>query len=101
MGKLIPLVGLAIRVGKGGLEPPRLSTPDPKSGPSANSGTPPTASQIRTQPLKELTNDILSTFLASRRQGISKYTILFYQRCLNRATGIELTPEGVNDNGLL
>ena len=30
-----------LMVGKGGLEPPRLSTPDPKSGPSANSGTPP------------------------------------------------------------
>ena len=29
------------QVGKGGLEPPRLATPDPKSGPSANSGTPP------------------------------------------------------------
>ena len=28
-------------MGKGGLEPPRLSTPDPKSGPSANSGTSP------------------------------------------------------------
>ena len=33
--QLLPLVG------KGGLEPPRLSAPDPKSGPSANSGTPP------------------------------------------------------------
>ncbi len=28
-------------MGKGGLEPPRLAAPDPKSGPSASSGTPP------------------------------------------------------------
>ncbi len=32
---------LYVKLGKGGLEPPRLSTPDPKSGPSANSGTSP------------------------------------------------------------
>ena len=28
-------------MGKGGLEPPRIAAPDPKSGPSASSGTPP------------------------------------------------------------
>jgi hypothetical protein len=28
-------------VGKGGLEPPCIAAPDPKSGPSASSGTPP------------------------------------------------------------
>ncbi len=28
-------------LGKGGLEPPRIAAPDPKSGPSASSGTPP------------------------------------------------------------
>ena len=29
-------------VGKGGLEPPRIAALDPKSSPSASSGTPPT-----------------------------------------------------------
>ena len=32
---------LTPQVGKGGLEPPRIAAPDPKSGPSASSGTPP------------------------------------------------------------
>lgn len=31
-----------VLVGKEGLEPSRIAAPDPKSGPSASSGTPPT-----------------------------------------------------------
>ena len=38
---------------------------------------------------------MLSAFLKSRRQGISKNTLLFYQRCLSKAIDIELTPEGI------
>ncbi len=37
---------ITIMVGKGGLEPPRLAAPDPKSGPSTNSGTPPNVYQL-------------------------------------------------------
>ena len=37
----IPLRLSDVQVGKGGLEPPRLSAHDPKSCPSASSGTPP------------------------------------------------------------
>jgi integrase len=40
---------------------------------------------------------MLSDFLNSRRQGISNHTLLFYQRCLYKAIGIDLTPEGVNN----
>ncbi|MFC1912605.1 tyrosine-type recombinase/integrase [Chloroflexota bacterium] len=46
---------------------------------------------------KKLTNSILSDFLVSRRQGLSTHTLIFYQRCLNKAIGIELTPEGINE----
>ena len=40
-GKSIPLRGMFINylVRKGGLEPPRVAPPDPKSGASANSAT--------------------------------------------------------------
>lgn len=39
--EVLPMVILLPEMGKGGLEPPRIAAPDPKSGPSANSGTPP------------------------------------------------------------
>ena len=39
---------------------------------------------------------MLSTFLDSRRQGLSKHTLLFYQRCLSKAIWTELTTEGIN-----
>jgi len=39
---------------------------------------------------QKLTSDILDTFLASRRQGMSNHTLLFYQRYLSKAIGIEL-----------
>jgi hypothetical protein len=45
---------------------------------------------------KKLTNSMFSDFLDSRRQGLSKLTLLFYQRCLSKAIGVELTAEGIN-----
>jgi hypothetical protein len=39
---------------------------------------------------------MLDNFLDSRRQGLSKHTLLFYQRCLSKANGAELTTEGMN-----
>ena len=45
---------------------------------------------------QKLTTDILLGFLNSRRQGISKHTITFYQRCLSKAIGMELTAQGIN-----
>ena len=44
-----------------------------------------------------LTNDMLTTFLASRRQGTSKHTIAFYQQCLDKAIGIKLSPQRINN----
>jgi hypothetical protein len=40
---------------------------------------------------------MVTFFLKSRRQGLSANTILFYQRCLCKAIGMELTPQGIND----
>jgi len=40
---------------------------------------------------------MLDAFLDSRRQGLSDHTMLFYQRCLRKAIGIELTAEGINN----
>ena len=45
---------------------------------------------------EKLTNDMLSAFLDSRRQGLSKHTRLFYHRCLSKAIGIKLTGQGIN-----
>jgi len=39
---------------------------------------------------------MLEAFLKSRRQGISNHTLLFYQTCLNKAIGIDLTPVAIN-----
>ena len=38
---------------------------------------------------------MLSAFLDSRRQGLSRHTLLFYQRCPRKATGTEPTTEGI------
>ena len=45
---------------------------------------------------QKLTTDTLEDFLKSRRQGISSNTVLFYQRCLAKAIGIDLTSTGIN-----
>jgi len=52
--------------------------------------------QVNQKLTKRLTTDILSAFLASRRQGTSNHTLLFYQRCISKAIGIELSPQGVS-----
>jgi len=93
-------------VGKGGLEPPRLSAHDPKSCSSANSDTPPdtkssekltkstnllTLSQIRSQA------NLLTKFLSSRRQGLSEHTLAYYRMCLKPfLRSYEITSEGIN-----
>lgn len=41
--------------------------------------------------------DLLTKFLASRRQGLSPHTIAFYKQCLNPLVEFyQLTPEGIN-----
>lgn len=39
----------------------------------------------------------INEFIASRRQGLSKRTIEFYQDTLSKTVGIELTPKGINN----
>ena len=39
---------------------------------------------------------MLSAFLDSTRRGLSRHTLLFYQRCLRKATGIGLIRESIN-----
>lgn len=39
---------------------------------------------------------MVDSFITSRRQGISKNTLLFYHRCLDKAIGIDLTASGIN-----
>jgi site-specific recombinase XerC len=39
---------------------------------------------------------MLEDFLKSRRQGLSHNTLLFYQRCIGKAIGIELTSDGID-----
>jgi len=46
---------------------------------------------------KRLTSELLSSFLSSRREGISKHTIAFYHTCLRRFVGYSLTPDGINE----
>ena len=45
---------------------------------------------------QKLTNDKLEAFLKYRRQGISNNTVLFYQRCLGKAIGLDLTTLAIN-----
>jgi len=40
---------------------------------------------------------MLSDFIKSRRQGLSENTLLFYQRCLGKAIGIDLIAAGINN----
>ena len=47
-------------------------------------------------PQKKLTSDILEAFLKSRRQGLSNHTLSFYQTCLGKAIGLDLTPTAIN-----
>jgi len=44
----------------------------------------------------QLTKKLITEFLSSRSQGTSKHTIAFYQRCLSKAIGAELSPQGIN-----
>ena len=44
-----------------------------------------------------LTPELLSAFLSSRRDGISKHTLTFYHNCLKRFIGYPLTPDGINE----
>jgi integrase len=46
---------------------------------------------------ERLTSELLSSFLASRREGISKHTIAFYHTCLRRFVGYPLAPDGINE----
>ena len=55
-----------------------------------------TIEKVNQKLTKKLTSDILEAFLKSRRQGISNNTVLFYQRCLAKAIGLDLTPTAIN-----
>ena len=41
--------------------------------------------------------DMLSASLSYTRKGISSHMLLFYHRCLNKATDMELSIQGIND----
>ena len=90
-------------MGKGGFEPPRPRAHDPKSCSSASSDTSPASeptnygSDVNQNVNQVLTNKIIVSFLASRSAGLSRHTITFYHRCLNKAVGIELTPTGITE----
>jgi len=87
-------------VGKGGLEPPRPKAHDPKSCSSANSDTSPEGKPTKlgapvNKPNLVVNSSLIEDFIASRSTGTSGNTILFYQRCLSKAIGYELTSEGI------
>ena len=97
-------------MGKGGFEPPRPRAHDPKSCSSASSDTSPRSkstgyvnrvNQLPQKVNQKLTNslsdEMVTRFLESRSPGLSKHTITFYQTCLNKAVGTELTPQGITD----
>ena len=76
----------------------RLPIPTlPRVAKLASDSSPEKVNQLSEKLTKKLTNSMLSDFLNSRRQGLSKHTLLFYQRCLGKAIGIELTAAGVNN----
>ena len=62
----------------------------------ANLATNHTPKKVNQKLTKKLTSDILESFLKSRRQGLSNHTLLFYQRCLSKAIGFDLTPVAIN-----
>ena len=94
------------KVGKGGLEPPRLAAHGPKPCSSANSDTPPSVKLGKklTKTQEMLTNSqiqfqssLLTKFLNSRRQGLSEHTLAYYRTCLKPLLrSYEITPEGIN-----
>jgi hypothetical protein len=96
----------SFKVGKGGLEPPRLAAHDPKSCSSANSDTPPCSKSGKklTESQEKLTvsqiqfqANLLTLFVNSRRQGLSKHTLAYYKTCLKPfLQSYEMTPEGIN-----
>ena len=72
-------------MGKGGLEPPRLSAHDPKSRISM--------SNLPTNDPEQL----LAQFIFSRRQGLSFNSITFYKACLKGfVSNYDLTADGIN-----
>jgi len=76
----------------------RLPIPTlPRIAKLASDHRPKKVNQISEKLTKKLTNSMLSDFLNSRRQGLSEHTLLFYQRCLGKAIGTELTTEGINN----
>ena len=62
----------------------------------ANLATNHTPKKVNQKLTKKLTSDILESFLKSRRQGLSNHTLLFYQRCLSKAIGLDLAPVAIN-----
>jgi site-specific recombinase XerD len=75
----------------------RLPVPTlPRKFELASESQPKKVNQFSEKLTKKLTNSMLSEFLTSRRQGLSNHSLLFYQRCLSKAIGIELTAEGIN-----
>ncbi|MFC1918617.1 tyrosine-type recombinase/integrase [Chloroflexota bacterium] len=75
----------------------RLPIPTlPRERELASDYQPKIVNQFSEKLTKKLTNSTLQEFLASRRQGLSIHTLLFYQRCLSKAIGIELTAQGIN-----
>ena len=81
-------------MGKGGLEPPRLSAHDPKSCSSASSDT---YMDMVSTPTNGQLQQWLAAFISGRRQGLSTNTILFYNACLKPFVNkYELTPDGIN-----
>ncbi len=86
-------------MGKRGLEPLRLAAHDPKSCPSASSGTSPDRKlELFHDFVNKKQTELLTKFLSSRRQGLSPHTIAFYQNCLKTPVeAYELTPKGIHE----
>ncbi len=92
-------------MGKGRLELPRLlrhmilshaCLPVPALPHEAELDTNPNLQKVN-QFSEKSANSMLTDFLNSRRQGLSGHTLLFYQRCLSKAIGIELNTQETND----
>ncbi len=86
-------------VGKGGLEPPRLSAHDPKSCSSANSDTSPHSKSGKKLAISQIQfqANLLTFFVNPRRQALSRHTLAYYKTCLKPfLQSYEITPEGIN-----